>query len=136
MTLQQHIDAILSPGFSGEFYYIRHPDPDGSAGEVAATYGVWSIVGGESFYGMAGDANVSRPRIQVSIFTTDNAALVAMVDTVKAAMVAANDLTVTSDPDSVELALYNTTAAVQVDGYEEETGRYYSYLDFYVWDTN
>lgn len=48
MNIQEHIDAILNqPVFKGELYYIQHPDPDGSAGAVAETFGVFSILGGE-----------------------------------------------------------------------------------------
>jgi hypothetical protein len=128
MTLQQHIDAILSSVFAGELHYIVNPDPDASA-----TYGVWLIVGGESFATLDGDIDLSRPRIQISIYAVDSSTLVTTVAAVKAAMLAANTLTETADPGTNELALYNKKAAEPVDGYEEDTGRYYSFLDYYCW---
>lgn len=134
MTLQQHIGAILGPVFGGEIHYILNPSVNGGAESVAATYGVWFIVGGETFQTLQGDIDVSRPRIQISVFAVDSATLATTVAAVKAAMLTANALTDTQDPDTNELALHNNSASVPVDGYEEDTGRYYSFLDYYCWN--
>ena len=128
ITLQQRIDAILSPVFGGEFYYIQHPDPDGS--EVAQTYGVYTIVGGECFENLEGDMDISRPRIQVSVYAVNSADLVAKVAAVNIAMAAASLLAQTEDTDTTETALFNYSSSVPVDGFEEDSRRFYSHMDF------
>lgn len=129
MNIQQHIDAILNTPLSGEIDYILRPESK----PIVATFGVFTIVGGETFQTLEGDIDLARPRVQISIYAVDNSALVTVVAAVKAAMLAANVLTETESPDTNELALYNTTASVPVDGYEPETGMYYSHLDYYCW---
>jgi hypothetical protein len=131
MNIQEHIDAILSvPVFSGELYYIQHPDPDGKAKAVADLYGVYTIVGGESYETLEGDTGIERPRVQISVYAIDTVALVAAVAAVNAAMMAAAILAQTSDPDMTAAALFNFSPSVPVDGFEEETRRYYSHMDF------
>jgi len=132
ISLQQHIDTILStPVFSGELYYIQKPDSSGSATQVALTYGVYAIVGGETFESLEGDTGTERPRVQISIYSIDSADLVTKVAAVKAAMQTAAILAQTSDQSTTALALLNYQASAQVDGYEDDTGRFYSHLDYY-----
>jgi hypothetical protein len=138
MNLQQHIDSILSQSvFSGEFYYIMHPDAAGSPTQVAQLYGVYAIVGGEDFSNLEGDIDLSRPRVQISVYAVDSAALVTARDAVAAAMKAANVLAVgtdaipPADPETTAAAMLNYSASVPVDGYEVETGRFYSHCDYY-----
>jgi hypothetical protein len=129
ISLQQHIDAILSSIFSGEFYYIIHPDPTGS--EVAQTYGVFTIVGGECFENLEGDINTNRFRVQISIYAVDSSVLVTKVAAVNAAMLAAAILAQISDPGTTVNALFNYSSSIPVDGFEVDTRRFYSHLDFY-----
>ena len=136
MTLQQKIAAILDgPVFGGELYYIQHPDPDGKAASVSNTYGVFTIIGGPSFQDLEGDVNISRPRVQASIYSTSSKDLVAKVAAVNAAMQAANDLTDTEDPTTNPLALNNYSSSVPVDGFEPETRRFFSHMDFNCWQS-
>lgn len=132
MTIQRKIDAILSPVFDGRLYYIQHPDPDGS--EVAETFSIFSVVGGECFENLEGDMGAARPRVQVSIYTIDSTILTAKVKEVNDAMSAASILAQTNDPDTTETALLNYSSSVPVDGYETETRRFYSHMDFYCGD--
>ncbi|MEN6375547.1 MAG: hypothetical protein ABFD75_12335 [Smithella sp.] len=132
ISLQQHIDTILStPVFSGELYYIQKPDSSGSAAQVALTYGVYTLVGGETFESLEGDTGTERSRVQVSIYAIDSSDLVAKVAAVKAAMLAAAILAQTSDQSTTAAALLNYQASGQVDGYEDDTGRFYSHMDYY-----
>jgi len=132
MTLQSRIAAILdTPVFGGQLYYIQHPNPDAAT----VTYAVYSIVGGETFSDLDGDKDTSRPRVQVSIYSTDAATLIAKVAAVKTAMKAANVLASTADLETTAAALFNTSASVPVDGFEPETLRYYSHCDFYCWNS-
>jgi hypothetical protein len=130
LTLQQKIDAILSAVFGGELYYIQHPDPDGSAATVAQTYGVFTIIGGACYENLEGDTGVERPRIQISVYAVNSADLVSIVAAVNVAMAAASLLAQTSDPATTVTALFNYSSSVPVDGFEEETRRYYSHMDF------
>lgn len=134
MMIQANIAAILdTPVFGGQLYYIQRPDPDSN---VSGTYAVFSIVGGSEYQTLEGDNNLSQVRVQISIYATDPAALVTKVAAVKAAMQAASALTATADPDTNPLALYNYSANVPIDGFEQETRRFYSHMDFYCWINN
>lgn len=135
MTLQEKIAAILdAPVFSGELFYIQRPDTAGKRADLVKTYGVFQVVGGPSFQTLEGDTETSRPRVQISIYSIDAADLVAKVNATQAAMQAANDLTDTVDVATTATALYNYSASVPVDGFEQETRRFYSHMDFYCWD--
>jgi hypothetical protein len=134
VPLQWHIDEILSQTvFGGELYYIQHPDPAGTATQVAQTYGVFTIVGGESNQNLEGDIEANKPRVQISVYAIDSADLVAKVAAINAAMLAAATLAQTYDPATYPAALFNYSSSVPVDGYESETKRFYSHLDFYCW---
>lgn len=135
MTLQEKIATILdTPVFGGKLYYIQAPDQDGSASKLAETFGVFSIVGGQSFQSLEGDTDLSRPRVQISIFAISPLTLIDKVAAVNAAMKAAcNRCDTVPDPDADALALYNYSSSVPVDGFEPETRRYYSHMDFYCW---
>lgn len=134
ITIQEHIDAILSSYvFGGEFHYIQRPGSTGSAASVATLFGTWFIVGGSEFSTLEGDVNINEIRIQIDVYATDSADMVTAKNNVIAAMRAANALTDTQDQDTVALALYNRPAMVAQDGYDAETGRYYSQLDYYAW---
>jgi hypothetical protein len=130
ISLQQKIDAILSSIFSGELYYIEHPDPTGS--EVTQTYAIFTIVGGASFQNLEGDIEANKPRVQISIYAIDNSVLVDKVAAVNTAMKAAAVLAQTSNPDTTETALFNYSSSVPVDGRETETRRFYSHMDFHI----
>lgn len=133
MTLQTRIAAILDePVFDGELYYIQHPAPDGS--EVAQTYGVFSIVGGPSYQTLEGDTDLSRPRVQISVYAVDSTVLVQKVAAVNTAMKMACDRCDMVNPDTDATALYNYSSSVPVDGFEQDTRRFYSHMDFYCWN--
>ena len=134
MDIQQHVYSILGQSvFHGELYYIQHPDPTGSAEQVVQTYGVFSIVGGECFDNLEGDTGIDRYRIQISVYTVDTSTLVVAVAAVNTAMRAAAVLAQTKDPETMAAACFNYSASVPVDGFEQETKRFYSHMDFYAW---
>lgn len=134
MTLQERIATILdTPVFDGKLYYIEHPDHDGSRGSVEETYGVFSIVSGTSFQTLEGDAGVEQARVQISIYTVSPLVLISKVNQVKQALLAANLAAENSTYEANGSALYNYQAAVQVDGREPDSKRFYSHLDYYCW---
>ncbi|QXE85972.1 hypothetical protein KP003_16655 [Geomonas nitrogeniifigens] len=123
MSLQSILADILDQSvFAGELYYIQAPDA-ANADDVVKTFGVFTIVGGASFQILEGDTDVSQPRVQVSIYSVDAQDLIAKVAAVNSAMKAASDAG----------TLKNYSASVPVDGFEQETRRYYSHMDFYCW---
>lgn len=139
MSISDKIYSAVQSVFNGEFYPVVHPDPDGTETEVAATYGIYTIVGGASFNKLDGDADISRPRIQISTYSIDYADLKAKESAVLAAMKSANDAANTAialgqDPLSLSNCIPNVSVAVPVGGYEANTKRFYSHADFYCWD--
>lgn len=134
MTLQQKIDAILcDPVFSGRLWYIKRPQSEGPATDQ---YGIWLIVGGESYQNLQGDIDIAKARVQISVYTPESvgsAAHVATVAAVNSAMKAAAVLCDTADANTEPLALYNFSASVPVDGFEDDAALFYSHLDFYAW---
>ncbi len=133
-TIQQKIDAILTGIFAGEIYYIQHPATDGS--EVAGTYCVHSIISGDPLQDIEGDIEATQIRVQISIYTVNSSDLIAKAAAVTLAMRAAAILAQSNDPETTETALFNYSAAAAFDGYEEETKRFFSHLDFYCWMNN
>jgi len=140
-TVEEQIAAILSPVFGGELYPVVHPDPDGTMGSVANLYAVYTKIGGVSFNRLTGDDPMSRPRIQVSIYSIDYGSLKASEAAMNVAMQAANQVAsdaVDAQQDCFEIlgALANVSSSVGTDGFENDTRRYFVHTDFYAWARN
>lgn len=119
MSAETAIYSVLSTITDCEFFPVQYPDPD----TLPAAFGIYAKMGGESFSGLGGDSNVSRPRMQVSIYATSYGQVKSIEYAVKAAMKAAN----------IAGTLVNVSASVPVDGFENETRYFYCHCDFYVW---
>lgn len=138
MSLSESLNSILGSIFTDEFYPVVHPDPEGKAADVVLTYAIYNIVGGTSFHTLEGVTDLSRPRVQISIYAIDYDDLKAKEVAVAAAMKAANAVTVTAidakeDPFTAEGGLINVPLAVPTDGFEKDTKRFYSRSEFYCW---
>ena len=138
MTIEEALSTILTPVFGDEFYPLVHPDPDGTLGSVANLFGVYAVIGGNSVNGLAGNVNLSRPRIQVSIYSISFADMKAAQKAVDDAMNAANDLANQCVEDKVDTftvtgALPNVSTTVPIQGFEHETRRYFVHMTYYCW---
>lgn len=136
MSIESVLYGILGPVFGTEFYPVTHPDPDGT--EVATLYGIYLKVGGGVINKLDGTDDLTRPRMQISIYGIDSDAVIAKEAAVIAAMKTANDLSnaatdVNVDPFSITGALPNVMIGVPVDGYEKDTKRFVKHLEFYCW---
>jgi hypothetical protein len=121
MTLHSSIDTVLSTVFSGEFNYIQRPDIE-NVETLPDVFGLWMVVGGISRHTLEGDIEATQPRVQVSIYAINTISLIAMVEAVKTAMEGAN----------IAGTLLNYSASVPVDGFDDETRRFYSHMDYYI----
>jgi hypothetical protein len=138
MSIESTLYSILQPIFVDELYPVVHPDPDGLESEVAALYAVYLKVGGAVFSNLKQDGNLTRPRIQISIYGIDFDEVGAKEAAVVSAMTAANlaaSVAIKSrlDPLTVVGALPNSAIGVPIDGYEKDTKRYVKHLEFYCW---
>ena len=138
IPLENQLNTILTPVFGNEIYPIAHPDPDGTTGSVANKFGVWTIVGGQPFNSLTGDAGISRVRVQVSTYSMDYTEFKTTQRAIDAAMLAANLLAnqcVDSHTDQFGVvgALANVSATIAGEGREEDTKRYFSHQEYYVW---
>lgn len=123
MIVEKAIATVLATVFGDNVYPVWCPDPDGSLGAVAGTFAVYTKVGGASFQNLEGDIPVSQPRMQVSIYSTSYSDLKAKESAVNDAMQAAN----------VARTLVNYSSSVPVDGYDQDSRRYFVHMDFYCW---
>ena len=138
IPLENQLNTVLSPIFGNEIYPIAHPDIVGDADSVTNMFGIWSIVGGQSFNQLEGDNPISRVRVQISIYSLDYTELKSTQKAVSDAMIAANLLAsqcvdAGTDGFEVEGAISNVSTAVAVEGREDDTRRYFSHQDFYCW---
>lgn len=141
MIIEQKINTVLSSVFNGELYPVRHPDPDGTESEVAKTFAVYIKIGGRSLQNLKGDTDLSKPRIQVSIYSIDYDELKEKEQAVNDAMKAANDTFLAlketgEDFGEVANAIPNFSSSVPTDGFEADTKRYYLHMEFYCWQRN
>lgn len=139
MSIESVLHGILAPVFGAEVYPVVHPDPDGSLGEVSDIYAIFIKVGGAIFPILDGESGLSRPRLQISVYSSmDFDALLVKEGAVIAAMTAANLLVSQAidarvDPFTVSGALANSAIGEPTHGYERETKRYVSHLEYYCW---
>lgn len=141
MTYKESLYYILAPVFNNEIYPVVHPDPDGLISSVSSLYAVYNVVGGSSFNTLEGTINISRPRIQISIYGLNADEVAAKQLAVDTAMQAANVLynqcvDTRTDFTTVNGALPNISSGVPPDGYEADTKRFYVHLDYYVWSVS
>lgn len=139
MDFKETLNLILTPVFGNEIYPIVHPDPDGKLGSVSDLYAVYTIIGGVSFNVLEGNADLSRPRLQISIYSVDYTDLCFKIQALNEAMNAANDLAsqcVDNKIDFAEVigALPNVSTSVPTEGFEEDTRRFYTHLEYYCWN--
>ena len=138
IPLEEQITTILTPICGDELYPIGHPDPDGLIASVSDTFAIFTVIGGQSFNKLDGDAGISRVRLQISIYAVDYTEFKATQRAVSAAMVAANEVAKTcvdtqTDPFATVGALVNVSSTVPTEGKEMDTKRFYCHMDFYVW---
>lgn len=138
IPLENQLTTILTPVFGNEIYPIVHPDPDGLIASVANFFGVFTIVGGQSFNKLDGDADLSRVRVQISVYSIDYTEFKAKQKAVSDAMIAANLLASQcvdsrTDQFGVAGALANVSGGVPAEGREADTRRFFSHSEFYCW---
>lgn len=138
MNLSSKLHSTLQSIFAGELYPVVHPDPDGTMGEVAGTYAIFTIVGGASFNKLDGDSDMNRPRVQVSIYSINYDDLKVKESAVASAMQASNALANVAignkiDPLTLDTCIVNVSVSVPTEGYESDTKRFYSHSDYYCW---
>jgi len=137
IPLEEQLTTVLTPVFGDEIYPIAHPDPDGLIASVSNTFAVFTVIGGQSFNKLDGDAGISRVRVQISIYAVDYTEFKAKLRATSVAMVAANELAkqyvgTATDVFGVAGALVNVSSTVPTEGKEVDTKRYYCHADFYV----
>lgn len=138
IPFKTQLNTILNPIFSGEVYPLMHPEINGDADSVTNMFCIWTIVGGQSFNKLEGDINMSRARVQISIYSTDYTELDDAQKAVSDALLAANQLAsncVDTQIDSFEVegALSNVAASVPIEGKELDTRRFYTHMTYYCW---
>lgn len=133
MSIESKFYGILADTFNGELYPVRHPDPDGKKSSVSDLFAIYLKIGGQSLNKLEGDAGVSRVRMQLSIYATDYDVLKTAEYGAIAAMRSANDAFNQSLDTEGTGALPNVTSTVPLDGYESDTKRFYTHIDFYCW---
>lgn len=141
IPLEEQLNTILTPVFGNEIYPIVHPDPDGLQSSVSNLYAVWTIVGGPKIKKLDGNSNVSRVRVQISIYSIDYTEMKSKQREVDSVMQAANELAsqaVDLKQDVFEIlgALSNVSESVPLEGREDDTKRYFSHSEFYCWSVN
>lgn len=135
MRVEELLYSVLQPVFGDELYPVRHPDPDGLSDSVSTLFAIYTKIGGQSFNTMAGDTGLSRVRIQISIYAIDYTQLKQKETEVNTAMQAANESADSLlDPYNTLGVLKNVSTDVPNDGYEEDTKRFCTHMDFYCWE--
>ena len=138
MSMESKIHDLLEPVFGEEIYPVIHPDSEGSHTDVAALYAIYSVVGGSSFGRLEGDSDLTRPRIQISIYGINFDNVVAKTNSVISTMRVANEVGSVAvvngdDPLTEAGSLANNILGVPIDGYERDTKRFVKHLEYYVW---
>ena len=138
MSMESVLHGLLEPVFGTEIYPVVHPDPDGTQTEVATLYAIYTVVGGSTFGRLEGDSDLTRPRVQISIYGINFDNTLAKASAVRVAMQAANAVASTAidngdDPLTEVGSLPNTILGVPMDGYEKDTKRFVKHLEYYVW---
>lgn len=138
IPLENQLNTVLSPIFSDEVYPIQHPDIVGDSDSVTNMFAIWSIVGGQSLNQLEGDNPISRVRVQVSIYSLDYTEMKTAQAALNSEMQAANSLAsqcVDYGTDCFETvgALSNVSVSVAQEGIEEDTRRFFSHNEYYIW---
>lgn len=138
MNFEDTLGTILTGALGSEVYPIVHPDPDGELGSVSDTYSVYTIVGGASFNKLTGDTGLSRPRVQISVYSVDYSDMKIKLRQLDAAMQAANLLASQCVDNQVSFdtvlgALPNVSVTVPLEGFEQDTKRYFVHAEYYCW---
>jgi len=136
--MSNSIYTILQPIFGDEIYPIVHPDPDGKLNSVANLYAIYSQVGGRSFTTLKNTDDLTRQRMQVSIYGTVYNDVKSKVSYVKNAMKAANAaasaaVASRTDPLTATGSLPNSPIGDGIDDYESDTDRFVKHLEYYCW---
>ena len=139
MRVDEQLYSVLQPVFGDELYPVRYPDPDGLETSTVTLFGVYSKVGGESLTTLDGRMSLNRIRMQVSIYSIDYETLKlkerAVINAMQTANTAATTLSFTGDlPHDTLGVILNIPANIPVDGYEEDSKRFCSHLDYYCWE--
>ena len=130
--------SILQPTFGTELYPICHPDPDGLQSSVASLYAIYTQVGGSVFSTLKNTDDLTRQRMQVSIYGLDYNIVKTKSLAVIAAMKTANAnasqaVANRTDPLTVTGSLPNSMLHPGIDDYEANTKRFVKHLEFYCW---
>ena len=138
MSMESVLHGLLEAVFGTEIYPVVHPDPDGNQTEVATLYAIYTVVGGSTFGRLEGDSDLTRPRVQISIYGINFDNTLAKSSAVRVAMQAANAVASTAidngdDPLMEVGSLPNSILGVPIDGYEKDTKRFVKHLEYYVW---
>lgn len=138
IPLEEQLTTILTPIFGDELYPIGHPDPDGLIASVANTFAIFTIIGGQSFNKLDGDAGISRVRVQISIYCLDYTEFKVKQRAVSAVMVAANEVAkqcIDLGTNAFETvgAIVNVSTTVPSEGKEQDTKRFFCHSEFYCW---
>lgn len=135
ISLEEQLTTILTPICGDEIYPIGHPDPDGLIASVSDTFTIFTVVGGQSYNNLEGDAGISRVRLQISTYAMDYTEFKAKQRAIAAAMQAANVLATDSGAtyNDVVGALKNISTTVPTEGKEQDTKRFYVHMEYYVW---
>ena len=138
MSFESIVYGVLSPVFGTEVYPIVHPDPDGKISDVASIYAIYHKIGGVSFNKLDGDSDMSRPLLQVSIYSIDFDVMLSYEQATATAMRAASLVSSAAvdahvDPMTVSGGLPNVSASVPTHGYEADSKRFYSHMQFRCW---
>jgi hypothetical protein len=135
IPLEEQLTTILTPICGDELYPIGHPDPDGEYASVATSFTIFTVVGGQSYNNLEGDAGISRVRLQISIYAMDYTEFKVLQRAINAAMQAANLLATNSGATYYDVvgAIKNVSTTVPTEGKEPDTKRFYAHMDYYVW---
>ena len=138
MNFEDTLGTILTTVFGNEVYPIVHPDPDGKKKSVSDLYAIYSIVGGASFNKLTGDTGLSRPRVQVSIYSIDYSDMKIKQRLLDVAMQNANLIASQCVDNQVDFttvlgALPNISVTVPSEDFELNTKRYFLHAEYYCW---
>ena len=138
MTAKEGIYKVLSNIFNGELYPVHHPDPDGLYNSVSDDFAIYTKVGENTFNTLIGVTAEKQVRIQVSIYSVNHDKNEQLVTFMNQAMIAANDVFIAAhelgnDPYETEGALANRPIPGSFDDFDNESRRFVTHSDFYVW---
>jgi len=138
IPVEEQIVTILTPVFGDEIYPIIHPDPDGNQGSVSDVYATYSHVGGYTASSLEGSSGLGRYRIQISIYAMDYTEMKTKQSAVISAMAAANllasqALDAHQDALTIDGAMANIITDTFIEGFEQDTRRFSTFIDYYCW---